>query len=155
MIEIKVDNKNVLDTLDQLSKASANPRPALLSIGEHLVESTKKRFDTSTAPDGTKWKPNSETTLKRKRGTKPLVGEGPLRDTINYAESSNLLTIFSPMEYAAAQHFGADQGAFGRTKRNAPIPWGNIPARQILGISDDDEYMIIQTISDYLRSVID
>lgn len=155
MIEIKVDNKNVLAALDRLSKASANPRPALLSIGEHLVESTKKRFDTSTAPDGTKWKPNAETTLKRKRGTKPLVGEGLLRDTINYAESGNLLTIFSPMEYAATQQFGADKGQFGRTKRNTPIPWGSIPARPFLGISDNDEHMIIKTVSDYLRSVVD
>lgn len=62
MIEIKVDNKNVLDALDRLSKAAANPRPALLTIGEHLVKTTKARFDTGTAPDGTKWKPNKEST---------------------------------------------------------------------------------------------
>lgn len=155
MIEIKFDNAKVLNALDNLSKASANPRPALLSIGEDLVKSTKNRFNESRSPDGKTWAPNSSTTLKRKRGTKPLIGEGTLRDQISYAEGSNVLTIFSSMEYAATQQFGADKGAFGRTKRNAPIPWGNIPARPFLGISDDDEHVIIQTISDYLRSVID
>jgi len=153
MIEIKVDNERVLKALDDLSKVATNPRPALLSIGDDLVKSTKKRFDESRGPDGKAWAPNTETTLKRKRGTKPLIGEGILRDQIGYAEGANVLTIFSSMEYAATQQFGADRGAFGRTKRNAPIPWGNIPARPFLGISNDDEKMIIETISDYLRSV--
>lgn len=154
MIEVKLDSSPVLKALDKLSKAAASPRPALLSIGEDLVKSTKNRFNESRGPDGKAWKPNSPATLKRKRGTKPLVGEGILRDTIGYAEGGNILTIFSPMEYAATQQFGADQGQFGRTKRDAPIPWGNIPARPFLGISNEDEKMIIETVSDYLRSVI-
>ena len=147
MITIKIDNENVLNALDRLSKASANPRPAKLAIGESLVESTKKRFDTSTAPDGTPWAPNSAATLKRKRGTKPLIGEGTLRDEIAYAENGDDLIIFSPMKYAAMQHFGGKKSEF-------PNLWGNIPARPFLGISEDDEEMIIETISDYLRSVI-
>lgn len=154
MITIKIDNENVLNALDRLSKASANPRPAKLAIGESLVESTKKRFDTSTAPDGTPWAPNSAATLKRKRGTKPLIGEGTLRDEIAYAENGDDLIIFSPMIYAGTQHFGADKGQYGNTRRKQPIPFGDIPARPILGISSDDEDMIIETISDYLRSVI-
>ena len=52
MIEVKIDNKNVIDALDRLSKAAGNPRPAFLKIAERLVDSTKKRFETSTAPDG-------------------------------------------------------------------------------------------------------
>lgn len=154
MISVKLDNQRVIKALEHLSKATANPRPALLAIGEDLVKSTKKRFDESRGPDGKAWAPNSPATLKRKRGSKPLIGEGTLRDQISYSESSNVLTIGSSMVYAATQQFGAKQGEFGRTKRNAPIPWGRIPPRPFLGISDEDEHMIIETISDYLRSVV-
>ncbi|NOT66397.1 MAG: phage virion morphogenesis protein [Methylotenera sp.] len=154
MIEVKFDNKTVLQALGKLANASANPRPALLSIGEDLVKSTKNRFNESRGPDGKAWAPNSPLTLIRKRGTKPLIDNGILRDQISYAEEGNTLTIFSTLEYAATQQFGAKKGAFGRTKRNAPIPWGDIPSRPFLGISFGDEQMIEETISDYLIDVL-
>ena len=182
MIEVKIDNKHVIEALERLAKGAANPRPALLKIGERLVVSTKKRFETSTAPDGTKWAPNSQVTmlgrltdskggrlksLHRKDGRvnskgstkimskRPLIGiTHALFNTINSDLTGNDLIIGSPMVYAATQQFGAKQGAFGRTKRNVPVPWGNIPARPFLGVSDEDEHMIIETISEYLRSVI-
>jgi len=50
------------------------------------------------------------------------------------------------------QHFGASQGAFGKTKRGAPIPWGNIPGRPYLGFSDEDRSVILQTIEKYLKA---
>lgn len=154
MIKVKLDSKLVLQQLERLSKGAANPRPALLAIGESLVESTKKRFGSSSAPDGKPWAANSALTLKRKRGSKPLVNEGTLRDQIGYVESGNQLTIFSSMIYAATQQFGAKQGAFGRSRRNTPIPWGTIPARPFLGVSNDDEKMIVETVSEYLRSLV-
>lgn len=154
MIEVKFDNKNVLKALDSLAKSSAHPRPALLAIGEDLLKSTKKRFTDSLSPDGKPWALNSPLTLKNKRGAKPLIDTGTLRDQIAYAEEANVLTIFSTMEYAATQQFGAKQGDFGRTRRNAPIPWGDIPARPFLGISIYDEQMIEETISDHLVDVL-
>jgi phage virion morphogenesis protein len=154
IIEVNIDNAHLLKALAGLSNAIARPRPALLAIGEDLVKSTKKRFTDSLSPDGKAWTLNSPLTLKRKRGNKPLIGEGTLRDQIAYAEAGDTLTIFSTMEYAATQQFGAKQGAFGRTRRNAPIPWGDIPARPFLGVSLDDELMIEETIGDYLLDVL-
>lgn len=54
------------------------------------------------------------------------------------------------MEYAAAQQFGMKKGYAGANKRGSPIPWGDIPARPFLGISDHDRGMILDEISDYL-----
>lgn len=171
MIEVKVDNKNVIEAMDRLAKATANPRPALLAIGEKLVVSTKKRFETSTAPDGSRWKPNSQATYmghlgsskgnhrkdgrinsrgaEKMIGKKPLIGKtGLLAQQISYALDGNGLRIGSPMEYAAMQQFGGKKSQF-------PNLWGDIPARPFLGISDADETMILKTVNDYLRSVID
>jgi phage gpG-like protein len=33
------------------------------NIGEHLSETTKRRFETSTSPDGQRWAPNSPVTI--------------------------------------------------------------------------------------------
>ncbi|MEQ1667927.1 MAG: phage virion morphogenesis protein [Sulfuriferula sp.] len=62
MIEIKVDDKRVIAVLERLAQGAANPRPALKAIGESLVESTMRRFETSTASDGSRWQPNSQAT---------------------------------------------------------------------------------------------
>lgn len=170
MIEVKVDNKNVLAALERLSKATANPRPALKKIGERLVLSTKQRFETSTAPDGKKWQANSDATLRmglhggnhfKKNGSlkksgasylankKPLIGKThKLASGIDYSLEGNHLRIGSPMKYAAMQQFG------GITSPRSMIPGKHIPARPFLGISDSDETMILTTVNDYLRRVV-
>jgi len=55
---------------------------------------------------------------------------------------------------AATQQFGAAKGAFGRTKFNGPIPWGNIPARPFLGISEEDESNLVDMLREYLEEAI-
>ncbi len=169
MIEIKVDNKNVIAALDRLAKAAADPRPALLAIGNDLVKSTKKRFEISTAPDGTRWTPNSQSTYlqhlggaksnhrkdgrinrrgaSKVMGKRPLIGIGTLSKQIYSNVDGNSLQVGSTMEYAAMQQFGGKKSMF-------PHLWGDIPARPFLGISDTDETMILKTVNDYLRGVI-
>ena len=44
--------------------------------------------------------------------------------------------------YAGAHQFGARRGACGTNKKGAPIPWGDIPARPFLGVSDADKKTI-------------
>ena len=144
------------------------------AIGERLTETTKRRFETSTGPDGRRWAPNSRATyealanrgkgnFRKKDGKlgakgagvvmskKPLIGESKaLSTTIDYQADATSVTIGSPMEYAAVQQFGAVQGALGRTKRNGPIPWGNIPARPFLGVSPTDRTDILEILQNHL-----
>jgi len=58
--------------------------------------------------------------------------------------------VGSVLEYAAVQQFGAKKGAFGRTRRGAPIPWGDIPPRPFLGLSDADRRSILDLIAEHL-----
>ncbi|MBY0349775.1 phage virion morphogenesis protein [Tabrizicola sp.] len=68
-----------------------------------------------------------------------------------YEAGPDSLQWGSPMIYATTQQFGAAQGAFGRTARNGPIPWGTIPARPFLGLSPEDETNILDTLSEWLQ----
>jgi phage gpG-like protein len=186
MIEVKVDNQAVLDALERLSKAAANPRPVLKTIGETLVKSTKARFASSTAPDGTRWAANSQVTYLQSLGSiknhelkgrgnlklnaglinskgsyammgkKPLIGESrDLSRQIDWQVSGDTLFVGSSVEkYATTQQFGAKQGEFGLDKRNHPLPWGDIPARPFLGVSDADSSEIVSIVSDYLRRTV-
>lgn len=174
MIQVTWDDRRVQKALADMAGRCDDLRPALSDIGELLAESAKRRFATATAPDGRRWAPNKPSTMRRyltrfsgsqrkrgggltKRGAaraaakKPLTGETKaLRTTIAYTAEARKVTIHSPMEYAAVQQFGAKKGAFGRTRKGAPIPWGDIPARPFLGISDDDRDGVLRIVRRYV-----
>ncbi len=167
MISIKVNDQLVLDKLNGLLNRSSNLRPAMAEIGEDIVESTKRRFATATAPDGTPWTPNSQVTLDRylgvfkssfkKDGTlskagqarstnkKPLTGETKtLQGSINYQlRGSTGVGVGSPKVQAAMMQFGGTTAQF-------PHLWGDIPARPFLGLSASDRANVLEILSDYL-----
>jgi phage virion morphogenesis protein len=167
MIEIKVHDQDVLAAFNRLQAANADLGPAWRAIGELLVESTKRRFETSTGPDGRRWAPNSPVTfvamLAQRKGAfnrrnsklsakgtglvmakKPLIGEAKaLSTTITYRVAPDSVTIGSPMEYAAMQHFGGTKAMF-------PSLWGDIPARPFLGVSESDNGDILDILQAHL-----
>ena len=148
-IQVEVDDAEVRRMLQRLIDAGTNPRPALLEIGEELVDSTKKRFESQSGPDGVPWERNAPSTIKRKGRDQPLTGGGTLMDQINYQLTGNdTLDVGSPTVYAAMQQFGG-------TKSEFPHLWDDIPARPFIGISDSDEVKIIDIFNQYLQDQID
>ena len=167
-IKIEFQDAEVKALLANLRTKTSNLSPLLKAIGEDLSDSTKRRFETGTGPDGRAWAPNTETTLLRylgrtqgnfrkdgrlsKKGAarvgakKPLTGESKaLRTTIHYRVLGNTLEVGSPMEYSAVQQFGAKKGSLGKN-----APWGDIPARPFIGISAEDRSGIEASVLDYL-----
>lgn len=165
--------KTGIDALDNLLRAANDLTPVNKDMGEYLVPATQRRFDSGTAPDGSKWAPNTPLTLSRKRSTKPGIGETrSLSTQIHYQASADSLIIGSLMEYAGTFHFGALMGAFGRyyqlsrrtryaendyrraagSKKGHPIPWANIPARPFLGLSGEDKAELSAILIDYFSS---
>lgn len=63
MIKVEIDDQELRQALKGLEAAGKDLRPALQDIGALLVQSTKQRFGTSTAADGTPWAPNSPATM--------------------------------------------------------------------------------------------
>jgi phage virion morphogenesis protein len=175
-VAIEVHDSELRASFDRMLSAGQNPQPYLRAIGDALTNSTRLRFNDSQAPDGSAWAPLSPVTLALRRkgkgsgGAKPLLDTGRLRNSITSSVDANSVTVGTNVDYGAMQHFGAKRGEFGRysqvgrvrefglgtfkgsagTNKGFPIPWGNVPARPFLGLSNDDRTEIL----DILRAKI-
>ena len=169
---ITVQDQQVKAALQALSKKLDRMDGALLTIGEGIIERTKRRFETSTGPDGVPWKPNSAATLglleRRLSGQKgkvlkggglnksgraalankkPLIDKGSLRRQFVAIAAGNTLTVANTMRYAAIQQFG---GKAGRGRKVT------IPARPFLPVKPDgsiypaDQAEILKALNQYL-----
>lgn len=166
-IAIDLDIGPIISLLDRLLDAvgPAGMAAPLREIGEDLVEATKRRFETGTAPDGSRWVPNSQTTildyLKRSSGNyrkdgrlstkgagramgkKPLVDSGELQDTIRY-QVEGLDLFVGTNRFSGEWDGGAAVHQFGSRD-------GSIPARPFLGIDDQDAAAIMDVIERHLQ----
>ncbi|MDP2786618.1 MAG: phage virion morphogenesis protein [Pseudomonadota bacterium] len=184
MIEIKIEDGLAIAALNRLAARASNLSPALHDVGEHLLVTTKRRFETGTAPDGSRWAPNSQATLlahlgsrsgvwdhqgkrvgTRKgylrqngrlgaKGVTTIMGKKPL-----IGESRALGTTINYRVSADSLEIGsameyAAMQQFGGSKSKFPHLWGDIPARPFLGLSDEDTAAVVSIVSNYLRSLI-
>lgn len=147
MIKLEVNDVAVQAAFQSLLNKTGNLKPMLEEVGEHLTVSTRGRFDTKTAPDGTKWQANSALTQFLKGRNDPLVGEsGALKLELHYSANSNSLEFGSTMEYAAMQHFG------GKTSPRSKYPNTTIPSRKFVGLSKNDIAEVLDITREYLNS---
>lgn len=157
MIRIDLNAERALAQLAELAGRMDDMRPVMNDIGELLILSTKERFAAGVSPQGVPWAPKSQVTIDAylARGDRddprPLHGpSGSLSSEIAYEAGSDFVEVGSSLVYAGVMQFGAAQGAFGQTSRGAPIPWGHIPARPFLGLSDQDETDIAAIIVEWI-----
>lgn len=170
MIELEINDAQVRAAFASLQSSLTDMHPAMDEIGQTMVLSTKTRMQAGVSPDGTPFAPRSAVTLARyaaegkKYGPKPLWLTGTMRQNVAHAATSDSVSWGSNAIQAAVMHFGADQGEFGaavgRTKPSekrarsqdyfTPIPWGRIPARPFVGLSDQDRIDIGEIIAEWL-----
>ena len=136
--------------VDRLARLSAGLSPAglavpLKDIGEHLAESTRQRFVTSTAPDGSRWAPNAESTARRMANKRPLVDSGLLAEQIVWQLLPGGVEI-GTNRFAGQWPGGAAVHQFGSRD-------GRIPARPFLGLSAEDESAIVDILERHLAGV--
>ena len=157
MFRVEFNYQAASTALRDASEELADMTPVYAEIGDYMVEATKDRFRKGVAPDGTPWAPKSLVTIAsyRARGDgnrpDPLIGPSRrLSSEIAKLVSPDSVEIGSSLEYSAAMQNGVRKGAFGRDKRNHPIPWGDIPRRVWLGLSDQDERAIVDIADDHI-----
>lgn len=165
-ITLELDVGPVIARLDELMRqlGPGGLETPLREIGEDLVESIKQRFETSTAPDGSRWVPNSMATIKgylegssgnfRKDGRlskkgatrvmtkKPLVASGLLQDSIAYQVAGDSLFV-GTNRFAGQWDGGAAVHQFGSKD-------GTIPARPFLGADEEDVQRMLDVLERFL-----
>lgn len=146
MASVTINDAKVVAKLLELQQKTDNIRPALLEIGEELLDSIHYRFEHQIAPDGSAWEANSWATILRKGSDKPPgTGEtGRLKNESSYdVLDRNTLEIKNSRKYAAMFQFGG-------TKDEFPNLWGDVPGRPFLGLSEADEEAAVNIIDRYL-----
>ncbi len=143
-IQIVINDTQLQGGISEFTAKLANLKPAMVDIGEYSLRKVRRRFDTESAPDGSKWNALSDATIKakarRKRTGKPyrtnaepsaiLKDTFTLRDSITYQASNNSVAIGTNIFY----------GTFNQN------------SRPFLGVDDEDIIEIVEIIKDYLES---
>ena len=166
MFKVEIKDSEANAALAGLQTHLSDLSPVMKEIGESLLFSTEKRFDHTEAPDGTQWAPRSPVTLARyaKQGGSigPILHRtGELRAFGYPSSDATSVTIGTNTLWAAAMQFGAVKGSLGAywytSKKGKTVegssPWGNIPARPFIGISDSDRAGIEDTVVEWLARI--
>lgn len=157
MITLTIDNGRVTARLQGLAGALDDMTPVMGRIADVLRDNSEDRFAAQVAPDGSPWAPRSPTTILRYQKSGEGFGgilhrTGRMRQTLGTDFGRNFAEVSSAAIQSAVMQFGAAKGAFGSTSRGAPIPWGTIPARPFLGVSQKDEDDILALVAGYAAS---
>lgn len=155
-IKVEVQDAELQQGLQALIETGRDLTPVMADIGEQLLNSTRQRFSDQVSPDGQAWSPLSHATKARKKKNKDkiLTEEGRLRRLLSVQAGKDYVEVGSTRIYAGTHQFGAERGAYGTTQRGAPIPWGDIPARPFLGVSNTDKKTILEIIQKHLQKSI-
>lgn len=136
-INLEISNAaEVKAVFEALQTRLADLTPVFQDIGEAMLNVTRERFNSQTAPDGSTWQALSPGYAKRKPRNKDkvLTLYGHLRGTLNYQAGPSEVRIGTPLIYGATHQFGR----------------GAIPARPFLGLSQSDEQELLDILNDHL-----
>ena len=159
-VTIEVDDSEIMAAIDRLIAAGADLTPAMSAIAGVFRGASQRAFANEADPvTGESWADLSDVTKKRRAKEGKWPGEklrvmGHLAN-IQTAYGPDFAVAFSPEKYAKTQQFGAKKGQYGRlsivrTRQEVQVPWGDVPPRPFLGVSDDDRLEILDILSNHL-----
>jgi phage virion morphogenesis protein len=145
-IDYEFADKEITKRLKALADAGEDLEPFFTDVGEGLLNSHHDRWEQQVDPSGDAWQALSDKYLrsKKKRESKfpkaIMRLEGFMFDTLAYNADSQGLELGTNRVQGASMQFGDE-------KRG-------IPQRKILGVSEDDEIMIIDRLTDHFESAL-
>ena len=160
MAGARFDGTAAIEHLSGLVDAINDPSPLLAELGEYGLRSTRARFKTQTAPDGTAWAALQPRYQKEKRRNKNLILtlNGYLRGQMTWQlVGDRTVEIGSNLPYAAVHQFGATikpRAAKVLMFRGHVAKSVTIPARPYLGLSDEDRSEIVGRTLEWLQRIM-
>ena len=152
---INLDASELERVLHNAANHLTHTTPLMEDISRALLSETMMNFQFGGRPA---WAGLSPLTIARRRGGAGAILQdtGELKRSIKATHSNDTATIGSNLKYAPTHQFGAKQGEFGRSDRNTPLPWGDIPARPFIpmdkngDISYDGFLAVREVVNGYL-----
>lgn len=160
MAGARFDGTAAIEHLSGLVDAINDPSPLLAELGAYGLRSTRARFKTQTAPDGTAWAALQPWYQKEKRRNKNriLTLNGYLRGQMTWQlVGDRTVEIGSNLPYAAVHQFGATikpRAAKVLMFRGHVAKSVTIPARPYLGLSDEDRSEIVGRTLEWLQRIM-
>ena len=155
---VTFDGKAATARLRGLLAGIENPAPLLAQLGEYTLRTTRARFKSQTAPDGTAWAALQPWYKKEKSQNKNrvLTLRGYLRgQLVSQVVGGKSVEVGSNLIYAAVHQFGGTirpQNAKLLAFRGHVAKSVTIPARPYLGLSDADRNELVERTLDWLGS---
>ncbi|MEF1256000.1 phage virion morphogenesis protein [Vibrio sp. M260112] len=175
---IQVSGTQELERYQQLIDTLGNPKhkvELLDALGSAVENQTKLRIaDEKTSPDGRAWPEWSDGYAKTRHGNQSLLdSEGHLKESITFQIERNQVRVGSPLAYSGvhqdgfsgavqvAAHTRLVTQAFGKALAfpvyqsvNAFTRMMNIPQREYLGLSRDNQTEIYAVIGNFWRELM-
>jgi len=177
-VKLSIKDKQVKDMLSKIDDNLRNLKPAMEIIGETVTASVLRNFEAGGRPKWAKLSIVTRA-IRKKKGKWPgqILRQSGALSKVVYQASSSKVVISANEKYAATQHFGAKKGEFGtvtvvqnvrehirkhksgksyrvkahsRTRKNVPVPWGDIPARRFMLVQKEDKKEITTALEEYI-----
>lgn len=158
-------------TLQRVRRQLDDMTPAMRAIAGVLSDETDRAFIDQADPEtGAPWAPLKPSTANRevdgrRRGERPILQvTGLLAGSFRPEWGKQYAAVGTNDIRAATHHFGAKRGEYGAAAgaytydsnagtvapRQIPIPWGDIPARPLAGVSPSSLDEIETIIANHL-----
>lgn len=171
---IKIEGADeLIYKLKRLKEKSKDMTPAMKKISATMATKIRMCFKKETDPEGNPW---IKSNRARKDNGMSLADTGGLKGSISYKYTGTRAAAGTNVKYARVMHFGAKKGAFGshnvtqtikpfiRTRkgkqervrshtrnRTIPTPFGDIPSRKFVGMSNQDKEKYLNIIKEELE----
>lgn len=148
---IKTEDAGVLSALRRVAETLADPTPLAAEIAALGENSTRLRFRTQIAPDGSTWKPSLRAQIT---GGRTLTQDGHLSGSLSARHGRDFAEWGVNRSYDAIHQFGGVIRPKTAKALRFQVAGGGfavvqsvtMPARPYLGLSDDDRSDVLDAI---------